>query len=279
MMRVLLWGLSMPLSMMVVATSTSHLAASGSFMHHVLDLLGARSGRAPRPRGPRARRSSTRGTRPRRWSSRGCTRSTPGRRARAPRRMAAETTSASHSPAVHLHGTAPRRRRHDQAHVAHAAHRHLHRARDGRGRQREHVDLLAHVLELLLVLDAETLLLVDDDEAQVMRIHVRWRAGGGCPRGPLTLPLAKPSRAGLLLHWACGSGESTSTSNVERREAVEERLEVLLGEDRRGTEHHDLTACPATHLKAARRATSVLPKPTSPQSRRSIGLGRSPCRT
>ena len=67
---------------------------------------------------------------------------------------------------------APRRRRHDHRHVAHAAHGHLHGARDGRGREGQHVDLLTHVLELLLVLHAKALLLVHDDEAQVVRVDI-----------------------------------------------------------------------------------------------------------
>jgi hypothetical protein len=60
------------------------------------------------------------------------------------------------------------------------------------------------------------------------------------------------------------------------RHALAERVEVLLRED--GRRHEDATCLPAcTALKAARRATSVLPKPTSPQIRRSIGRG-APCR-
>ena len=73
---------------------------------------------------------------------------------------------------VHRHGATAGGRRGDEAHIAHAAHGHLHRARDGRRGEREHVDLLAHVLELLLVLHAETLLLVDDHQAELMRVDV-----------------------------------------------------------------------------------------------------------
>ena len=72
-----------------------------------------------------------------------------------------------------LHGKASRRRHHDQAHVTHTAHGHLHGARDGRRRECQHVYLLAHVLELLLVLHAKALLLVYDDKTEVVRVHVR----------------------------------------------------------------------------------------------------------
>ena len=53
-------------------------------------------------------------------------------------------------------------------------------------------------------------------------------------------------------------------------EAVGERLEVLLDEQRRRDEHRDLLYRPGNERGAER--TSVLPKPTSPHTRRSIGL-------
>ena len=59
------------------------------------------------------------------------------------------------------------RRRGDDRHFAHAGERELQRARDRRRGEREHVHLGAQLLELLLVRDAEMLLLVDDDEAEI----------------------------------------------------------------------------------------------------------------
>ena len=56
--------------------------------------------------------------------------------------------------------------------VAQAQQRHVQRARDRRGRQRQHVDGLPQRLEPLLDLDAEPLLLVDDHQAQVVELHV-----------------------------------------------------------------------------------------------------------
>ena len=75
-------------------------------------------------------------------------------------------------PHVHDHGTTPSRRRGDQAHVAHAARGHLHGSRNRRCRKRKHVNLLTQVLELLLVLHAKALLLVDDHQAQVLGVHI-----------------------------------------------------------------------------------------------------------
>ena len=61
----------------------------------------------------------------------------------------------------------------DDGHLPDARDRHLQRARDRRGRHREHVDVGAQRLEVLLVLDAEPLLLVDDHEAEVLEPDVR----------------------------------------------------------------------------------------------------------
>ena len=63
-------------------------------------------------------------------------------------------------------------RRLDDRDVAHAGERHVQRARDRRRAQRQHVDLEAERLQELLLLDAEALLLVEDDEAELLRDHV-----------------------------------------------------------------------------------------------------------
>ena len=63
-------------------------------------------------------------------------------------------------------------RRFDHAHIAQADQRHVQRARDGRGRHGEHVHLLAHLLEAFFVADAEALLFVDDQQAEVGELYV-----------------------------------------------------------------------------------------------------------
>ncbi len=63
-------------------------------------------------------------------------------------------------------------RRVDGAHVADAAQAHVQRARDGRGAQREHVDLGAQLLELLLLGHAKALLFVDDQHAQILELQL-----------------------------------------------------------------------------------------------------------
>ncbi len=62
------------------------------------------------------------------------------------------------------------RRRGDDRQVAHARERQLQGARDRRRGQRQHVHLGAQLLELLLVGDAEMLLLVDDQQAEVLEL-------------------------------------------------------------------------------------------------------------
>ena len=62
------------------------------------------------------------------------------------------------------------RRRGDDRQIAHAGQRQLQGARDRRRGQRQHVHLGAQLLELLLVGDAEVLLLVDDHQAEVLEL-------------------------------------------------------------------------------------------------------------
>ena len=57
-------------------------------------------------------------------------------------------------------------------HLADAGHRHLERARDRRRAHREDVDVGLELLQRVLVLDAEALLLVDDQEAEVLEDHL-----------------------------------------------------------------------------------------------------------
>ena len=61
-------------------------------------------------------------------------------------------------------------RRLDQRQVADARQAHLQRPGDRRGRHREHIDVGLELLDALLVLDAEALLLVDDQQAEVLEL-------------------------------------------------------------------------------------------------------------
>ena len=90
-----------------------------------------------------------------------------------------------------------RRRLHERE-VTDAGETHLERPRDRGGGEREHVDVLAEVLDLLLVLHPETLLLVDDEQAHVLELHV---VGQQAVRADHDVDLARPQPGhhGVLL--------------------------------------------------------------------------------
>ena len=67
---------------------------------------------------------------------------------------------------------AVRRRCLEEREVADADERHLQRARDRRGGEGEDVDVRLHLLHRLFVLHTEALFLVDDQQAQVLELHV-----------------------------------------------------------------------------------------------------------
>ncbi len=66
------------------------------------------------------------------------------------------------------HRHAVDRRRGDQRQFAHAGQGQLQRARDRRRRQRQHMHVALQLLQPFLVLDAEMLLLVDDQQAEIL---------------------------------------------------------------------------------------------------------------
>ena len=141
---------------------------------------------------------------------------------------------------VSEHGKAVLRRRGQRGHLADAGHRHLQRARDGRGRQRQHVDVGAQGLERLLVLDAEALLLVDDDQTEILELDLRVqqlvRADDDVDAAALQ-PL--DGLVDLL-----GGLEPAHGGDRDRKSLVTlgEGLVVLLDEQRRRHEHGDLLA-------------------------------------
>ena len=143
-------------------------------------------------------------------------------------------------PHVHDHGATPSRRRGDQAHVAHAARGHLHGTRDGRCREREHVDLLAQVFELLLVLHTKALLLVDDHHAQVLGVHIGRKQAVRADEH-INRALGKRLKRALLLRRRAEAAEHLDLQ-AKRGKALKECLVVLLGQNGRGAEHHDLAA-------------------------------------
>ena len=110
-----------------------------------------------------------------------------------------------------------------QAQIAHAHHAHVQGAGDGRGRKGQHVHPALVVLDPFLVRDAETLLLVDDQKAQVLHVDV---------------PAQQPVRAdkdiqftpgSLCQHlFVCLGGAETADIVYRHREAFKALLDGLV---------------------------------------------------
>ncbi len=139
-----------------------------------------------------------------------------------------------------LDGEAALRRGGDHREVAQAFQRHRQRARDGRGGEREHVHLRAQRLEAFLLLHAEAVLLVEDDQAQVGELHVLLDQ---LVRADDDVQLAF-GQVLQRLRRLLGGPEARQLGDLHRPigEAVGEILEVLLGEQRSGHQHRHLLA-------------------------------------
>ena len=160
------------------------------------------------------------------------------------------------------------RRRGDDREFAHARHSELQGARDRRRRQRQHMHLGAQLLQALLVLDAEMLLLVDDDEAEVLEVDglAEHRMGADDDiDAPWRAPvLAVLRSAALTMRDICAMWTGRPAKRARNVLKCWRASSVV------GTT--TATCLPLiAAAKAARSATSVLPKPTSPQTSRSIG--------
>ena len=128
----------------------------------------------------------------------------------------------------------------DHADVADPGHRHLERARDRRRAHRDHVDLQLELAEQLLLLYAEPLLLVDDQQAELLRADIAAQQAMRADED-VDLAVGEPLDGLALL------GLWTETRHVLDRDrvvlqALGERAVVLLGEDRGGDEQHHLLA-------------------------------------
>ena len=131
-------------------------------------------------------------------------------------------------------------RRVHRRHVADPGERHVQRARDRRGREREHVDLEAHALEPLLVAHAEALLLVDHDQSEVLELDAGLQQAMRADHDVDVAALeALDDRPGLLVR---AEAREHLDADGEGREALAEGAAVLLREHGRRHEHRDLVA-------------------------------------
>ena len=132
------------------------------------------------------------------------------------------------------------RRGFDRAHVARAGQREIKRARNGRGAQREHIHQLAQHLELFLVHHAEALLFVDDDQAEIFErdvvLHQPMRADDNIHR----------ARGQIATTFCCSRRVRKRESNSMRtgiiRHALAKSVEMLLRQNGRRHEDGDLFA-------------------------------------
>ena len=212
--------------------------------HHLLELALRPSGRAPiAMRAPSRRRVSAHALAPARGDvlAPGCGR----RNLAAARRARARSPRAADRVVEAADERADRepvgRRRRDDRELAQPGHRHVQRARDRRRGQRQHVDLRAQLLEPLLVGDAEALLLVDDQQAEVLEPHVARQQAVGAD-DDVELALGQRGHRLAAARPCCGSATASPTRTGKSREALGERAEVLLGEHRGRRQHRHLLA-------------------------------------
>src|SRR6266576_657929 len=128
----------------------------------------------------------------------------------------------------------------DHGDVAQARERHVQRAWDRRRGQAENVDLEAELTQELLLRDAETLLLVDDDQAELLRDHVAREHPVGTDQY-VDLALRVVGKHALHIGRRPEAGDHL---DADRKVAVTlaESVPVLLGEHGRRHEHQRLLA-------------------------------------
>ena len=116
----------------------------------------------------------------------------------------------------------------------------MQRARDRRGRHGQHVHGLAHLLQSLLVRDAEALLFVDDDQAQIGEFHVLADQAMRADED-VDFALGQPFHGLLLL-----AGRFESADGIDHERIIDhplpERAVMLLGQHGRRHQHGDLLA-------------------------------------
>ena len=139
----------------------------------------------------------------------------------------------------------------DDREVAQAFKCHAHGARNGRGRQREHIDFGAHGLHGLLVAHAKTVFLVNDEQAQVLEMRA-WAE---------QLVRAHHDVDGAVGHAFEGGSDffagakAADLGHLHRpfAKAVHQRLEMLLSQERGRCQHRHLFAARDGHKGGAQR--------------------------
>ena len=150
-----------------------------------------------------------------------------------------------------LDGQSLLRRGGDDREVADAFERHGERARDRRRGERQHIDLGAQLLQRLFLPHAEAVLLVDDHQADARQLDL---APEQFVRADDNVELAlRQLVQNLVRLLRCLEARELGDAHRPLGEAIVERVEVLLGEERRRAEHHDLLAVRDRDKRGAQR--------------------------
>ena len=124
--------------------------------------------------------------------------------------------------------------------VAQAGEGHLKCAGDGRGGHGDDVDFELQLAQQLLLLDAEALLLIDDQQAEILGANVAGENAVGADED-VGAPFGESLDGGFLLGGGAKAGDVVDREGVVG-EPLREGPVVLLGEDRGGNEHEHLLA-------------------------------------
>ena len=129
----------------------------------------------------------------------------------------------------------------------------MQRARNGRGRQRQHVELRAQLLESLLLHDAESVLFVDHQQAETLEAHIALEQPMCADDDVDVACLQTFDRARLCL--VVDEARQHLDHDREVLQPLAEHMEVLLGEHRCRGQHRNLLAA---HRGFERRAQREL---------------------
>ena len=148
-----------------------------------------------------------------------------------------------------LHRQAILRRLVDRRHVAYAGKRHVERSRYGRCRQRENIDAAAHFLYVLLVANAEALLLVDDEKPEVFEFDILLQKPVSADNEVALAGFQVFERFTYLRRGAEAAEHLDGDRKAEK--ALHGGLIMLLGKHRRRNEYRRLTVIEnALHRRA-----------------------------
>ena len=124
------------------------------------------------------------------------------------------------------------------ADVAQTEHRHVQRARNRRGRKREHIGRHSKLKQTRLVLDAEALLLVDDDQTEVLERDILREHAMGAD-DDIDAPLGQRLKGRALLGVGLETAHALNAKRISAK-AVAKAALVLLAQHRRRHQHRDL---------------------------------------